>query len=622
MPLLHEVAIKEYVVVHFDWIIKDVLAYTAKLHPSHIIARHPSENLHYLFQSDHLRALLLGYKESQLSIESVLGFSNRSPTPLADAYQTTDTVSDFCIVTDNNFIVGVYDTKSRAYRGGYRESRDSRLPAISLRLELWKRIVRDTPFSLIASIIVSENTKANAAVVVDAPNPFEIVLLPHDNVHLLGSQQYAITPAAQELTPVQFKLRATQTGIVKLEVFVFQAGQYIARGVASSLVVPNDAAAYSSDSNYFAERIAISTPEQPDLSLLIFERRLDSSQHELTYRLDSTKFNLNFADFGTKIVYRPDAIVQDLFRDINVQTHDIQDHASIHLEAKGAHLYKSLLPVYLQKIFWDHRHQISIFIIQSQEPWIPWELCRIFGRGNMHTEEGAFFCEAFAVTRWMLNISRKRTITLNSMALVAPQDSGLVYAEAEKQFLLSLASARRKTRLVPAKLAPLIAALSSGEFDCWHFVGHGIFQESEPNLSEFRLEGGGVLRPENLSGKVENLGIPSPLVFLNSCQVGRGAFSMTGIGGWARHFLNAGASAFIGAYWNINDETAGEFAKRFYTNLIQGQSIGEAVRMARISIRNFSRDNKEFDVTTWLAYTVFADPLALYKDANQENINS
>jgi CHAT domain-containing protein len=79
--------------------------------------------------------------------------------------------------------------------------------------------------------------------------------------------------------------------------------------------------------------------------------------------------------------------------------------------------------------------------------------------------------------------------------------------------------------------------------------------------------------------------------------------TLTGIGGWAGRFLRAGASGFIGAYWSVYDRPAFDFAQAFYGHLFKGVPIGRSIREARLAARG-SGD------PTWLAYTVFADPLA------------
>ena len=113
------------------------------------------------------------------------------------------------------------------------------------------------------------------------------------------------------------------------------------------------------------------------------------------------------------------------------------------------------------------------------------------------------------------------------------------------------------------------------------------------------------MSPENLSGEPENLGIAHPLVFLNACQVGRSAWSLTDIGGMASGFLYARAGAFIGAYWSVYDKAAHDFAIEFYKRLFAGTPIGKAVKEARLIVKNNSHGDP-----TWLAYVVFADPSA------------
>ena len=83
----------------------------------------------------------------------------------------------------------------------------------------------------------------------------------------------------------------------------------------------------------------------------------------------------------------------------------------------------------------------------------------------------------------------------------------------------------------------------------------------------------------------------------------RGEISLTDIGGFAARFLKVGAGTFIGAYWSIFDRPAFDFAQAFYRRLLAGLPIGQAVQEARLEIRPQGDP-------TWLAYTVFADPLA------------
>ena len=188
------------------------------------------------------------------------------------------------------------------------------------------------------------------------------------------------------------------------------------------------------------------------------------------------------------------------------------------LAAKGSMLFEKAIPSELQVALWSLRNQIKSVQIDSQEPWIPWEICKLGGVENGKLVEGPFFCEAFALTRWRMGIGMKPALKLNNMALVLPRNSKLESAASEGDYVQSLANGKRKVTRVPATYLEVIAEMKKGEFDSWHFTGHGGFAPSDPNRSVMVLEDQN-LTPEDLSGVVKNVGTPKPLVFLNACQI-------------------------------------------------------------------------------------------------------
>jgi CHAT domain-containing protein len=225
------------------------------------------------------------------------------------------------------------------------------------------------------------------------------------------------------------------------------------------------------------------------------------------------------------------------------------------------------------------------------------------GLENGRIIEGPFLCESYMVTRWVPELRFQQPLTMKNMAVVVPEDSELPHAATERDYLLSLQTSGRRVTRIPATTISVQDALATGEYDCWHFTGHGAVRDQNPDRSEISLEKAESLMPEEISGTASNLGIARPLVFLNACQVGKGGMSLTGVGGWAQRFLDAGAGAFIGPYWSIYDESAVRFARALYGRLLAGIPVGRAVKEARTDTR-LSGD------ATWLAYTVFADPLA------------
>ena len=248
----------------------------------------------------------------------------------------------------------------------------------------------------------------------------------------------------------------------------------------------------------------------------------------------------------------------------------------------------------------------------SDEPWIPWEVCKLKGRlSNGQIERGAVFCQAFNITRWFRGIPAITRLTLSNMALIVPEDSGLENAKHEKLFISSLKTAGRDVSDINPTLSDVKAAMSEGVYDAWHFAGHANATVTlDADKSGIELSKGKKLTPLQITGNAENMLSSNPFVFLNACQSARGGFSLSGGGGWAQRLIKVkrdypSASAFIGTYWSVKDDKSLDFAKEFYKLLVNDRkTIAEAAKEARLKIKN---DNDP----AWLAYTVYADPFAM-----------
>ena len=157
-------------------------------------------------------------------------------------------------------------------------------------------------------------------------------------------------------------------------------------------------------------------------------------------------------------------------------------------------------------------------------------------------------------------------------------------------------------------------AMASGNYDAWHFTGHARASATpDANQSEIDLNLPDKLTPANITGNTSNVLNTKPFVFLNACQTAQGGMSLTDIGGWAERFIHVdperpGAAVFIGTYWSVDDGKAFAFAKALYEELKSNKPIGEAAREARIKV--LQEDPND---TSWLAYTVYANPRATLK---------
>jgi hypothetical protein len=274
------------------------------------------------------------------------------------------------------------------------------------------------------------------------------------------------------------------------------------------------------------------------------------------------------------------------------------------LESIGTTLFRQL-PEGLQARLWDLKGRAETLQILSDEPNVPWEMMRLQRRGTAGWEQGPFLCEAFAVTRWLLDRVEVVELPVRDVALVVPGSSKLPATATEKEDVLALAGPERAVQAIEPTYLGVTAALRSGEHDAWHFSGHGSAYATDANRMPLELDGDQPLRPEDVHAHGESLGRRHPLVFLNGCETGRGGFSLLGLGGWAQALLEAGAGAFLGTLWPVKDQKARAFAHAFYAHFLGGEPIGEAVRQARREVKErFPGD------PSWLAYTVFAHPLA------------
>lgn len=346
----------------------------------------------------------------------------------------------------------------------------------------------------------------------------------------------------------------------------------------------------------------LSTPVAPNLQILV--RREKTS--ELFFEVSSDFLGFQSKKFGV-VTLEGDAKAlaqEELGRQVDglsglaMKDERSRENARHQLADMAVGLFLQL-PEEVQKLLWSQQGQIETLEILSDEPYIPWELLKLQGRGG---EEGPYLCEAFRVTRWLRDFPQTvYDLPLHAIAFVLPTDSGLPCSKGEEEDLIALVGPERVTEIEPT-LSGVKTALAGGDYDGWHFSGHGSVRAQDPNRAVIILEDG-VLTPESLGNARENLSRLRPLIFLNGCNTGQAGFSLTGIGGWAQQSLAAGAGAFIGTLWPVRDSKARAFAQAFYQHFLGGEPFGEAVRQARLHIRDqFPGD------PAWLAYTVYAHP--------------
>ena len=646
---LDEFVSRSFVLIQADAMAGVVRGELARVTATHVIvARHEGDTEYwYLFPIEQARAMLRGDREGP--IVDAFGLHEWTASPTVEAGGDTATAPGRAVVLRGGQAVGFIDRDFQAAggapgpgggttarppgtgpvtRGGGQRAKppappppaaptDARAGAAterSVEADFPATVKADTVEWLLVSIVNAAPTQAGIGIDVAAGESIDILVQPRRGFSVEGDAHGTLeVPATGESLPLQFKLKAVDVGPGMIRVLAFHLGEPL--GVITLEPTVEVAATTrvrgltpSAPSRRTGQALVAASPQVPDLSMFIEERER-AGKLEFVIRLSAADpgLDLNLRPFGPfQLEVEPAAFFESFFQEIEelpLETEAQRKIAERKVAAKGAYLSETLMPPDLRQRLWELRDRIRSIIVQSEEPWIPWELCRLVGQDGGRAVEGPFLCEAFAITRWLPGLGFKRPLRLTKLALVVPADSGLPLAAAERDYVLSLAGPGRTVTSIAPSFDDVQDAFIAGTYDGWHFTGHGAAKDVNPDRSSIFLTGDEAFSPEDVSGQAANVGLPHPLVFFNACQVGRGGMALTGIGGWARRFVQVGAGAFIGAYWSVYDEAAYAFSKEVYKRLLEGTPIGDAVREARAAVRGDGDP-------TWLAYTVFADPLA------------
>jgi hypothetical protein len=353
----------------------------------------------------------------------------------------------------------------------------------------------------------------------------------------------------------------------------------------------------------------------PDLELYVELDRHDD--RTLYFRLHSIKEEIGYhhAPCGqVTLKNSPLEKMQSVYRELSQMASQPGIDAERRMAAIGNGLWEELTPHELKDEYWHFKPYVKSMVITSDEPWIPWEMIK----PSRFTEDGEreddpFWCQQFALSRWLAGPGPAEELPKGVARPVAPTNINLDKVNEETLFIEKLNDLNPGIRGQPpiSSLGQLLDWVERDSFSILHFATHGGFDSTLPKDSPIQLSDG-VLRPSDIRIRFGGRR-PRPLVFINACKGAQMEFNFTGLGGWAYQLVNsARVGAFAGAMWEVNDALALEFARRFYIELLrERQTIAQAFRLAREAVRSAEPSN-----STWLAYTLYADPEVRIK--NQE----
>jgi len=146
------------------------------------------------------------------------------------------------------------------------------------------------------------------------------------------------------------------------------------------------------------------------------------------------------------------------------------------------------------------------------------------------------------------------------------------------------------------------------DYDIVHFAGHCEFDKKDTRRSGWMFSDG-VLRVEEILKMGQSSDLPA-LIFSNACHSAGLSCGLINSGyqeanfNMAGAFLFAGVRHYIGSIRKIEDIASQEFARKFYTQLLAGASVGESLRVAKLKLI------KEYGLASlhWVNYLLYGDP--------------
>lgn len=449
-------------------------------------------------------------------------------------------------------------------------------------------------FSLLARIVSSGPASAMLKAFDVPPQGRNVLLVVHaPGLRLLGDQRLtAHVPAEGDSEPVMFELRADEPGPRSVSVTAWLGGSYLGELIVE--ITAEHGREPGPHRDVFAE--IATEPTEGAVALVV---RYDSRQQ--AYRFEFRDED-NPDEVTSHLAYDPKPVVERLIASLDDLAKGRGGHSAAqardYLLNQGAELWGELLPEPLRRQFWERQHRIRQLTILADTDTVPWEL--LYPLDPDH--DAGFLVEQFPVTRAIFKRRLPRTLSLWPARFVLPADS-LPEAEDEIDAMRRLLDPTQPPGSVISAFDPLQDLIRDGDFGLLHFACHNRFDPADG--SSIMLDHT-TFTPTDLTRAAvrQTLARSAPTVFINACRSAGTNPTYNRLDGWASKFLEAGAGAFIGSLWAVTDGTARDFAQELYRQLEAGSLLGEAVMRARQVAAS------QLDDPTWLAYTVYGNPLA------------
>ena len=344
-------------------------------------------------------------------------------------------------------------------------------------------------------------------------------------------------------------------------------------------------------------------------SLLILEVRIQKEIIKIcVYERDST---LHPAEEEISIsLVEIDHLCEDIIKLLNKSNELGKLATGINSELKktGQVLYDQLLTNDVKNKFRNTDAKSLLIVIDEGLVQIPWEL--LFDGKD-------FLCLKFNMGRKVktgqtLRGAGRRTEEFPVKMLVLADPTGDLKSARQEAGVIEKELDKIRNNINVAKKVTNISTSfikrNLRDYQIVHYAGHADYDIDDPSNSGWKLEDGRFTAKD-----ISIMGATAPLpalIFSNSCQSAHtkewkvdNNFEEK-IFGLANAFLCSGVRHYIGCSWKIPDDISLSFAKEFYSQIAQSESVGNAIRKARLKIiKDFGEDT-----IVWASYILYGDP--------------
>lgn len=155
--------------------------------------------------------------------------------------------------------------------------------------------------------------------------------------------------------------------------------------------------------------------------------------------------------------------------------------------------------------------------------------------------------------------------------------------------------------------------LRAPEYKILHLAMHGKADLKEANRSSLQFSSS----PDTCEDaalhayEIQSLPLQADLVVLSACESGAGKFtSGEGSLSLGRDFMAAGAQSVVMTLWQVEDKTGQRLMEGFYSQLLDGQSVADALHAAKISFLEHA-DSRQAHPFYWASYIANGDSFPL-----------